>query len=101
MTLRHALRDAVAWTLMVAAVPFLAYIKSRRQYVHSVRTLLDKIGVMIVANHYYEPVYVSSEIRADPNIPRALAGIDWGMSAERPCVDAGAGRRAGFPRRLA
>jgi hypothetical protein len=67
---------------MAPAVPFLAYIKSRRQYVHSVRTLLDKIGVTIVANHYYEPVYVSSDIRADPSIPRALAGIDWNIDKQ-------------------
>jgi hypothetical protein len=54
----------------------------RRATLPAVRGLLDRAGVTIVANHYHEPTYGPEHIFRDPDVPRALAGIDWNLDAQ-------------------
>jgi hypothetical protein len=82
MTIKDTLRDALAWTLALPALPFLRFAAPRRAHLHTVRGLLDRNGVTVVHNHYYEPVFTGEDLIRDPDEPRALAGIDWNMPGQ-------------------
>jgi hypothetical protein len=76
------IRDGVALALFVPALPFLKFAAPRRATLPAVRGLLDRAGVTVVANHYHEPTYSAENIFRDPDVPRALAGIDWNLDAQ-------------------
>jgi hypothetical protein len=80
--IKNAIRDCVALALFVPALPFLKFAAPRRATLPAVRGLLDRAGVTIVANHYHEPTYGAESIFRDPDVPRALAGIDWNLDAQ-------------------
>ncbi|MGA8494329.1 MAG: class I SAM-dependent methyltransferase [Xanthobacteraceae bacterium] len=80
--IKNLIRDGVALALFVPALPFLKFAAPRRATLPAVRGLLDRAGVTIVANHYHEPTYGAESIFRDPDVPRALAGIDWNLDAQ-------------------
>jgi hypothetical protein len=80
--IKNVIRDGVALALFVPALPFLRFAAPRRATLPAVRGLLDRAGVTIVANHYHEPTYGPEHIFRDPDVPRALAGIDWNLDAQ-------------------
>jgi glycosyltransferase involved in cell wall biosynthesis len=80
--IKNMVRDCVALALFLPALPFLRFAAPRRATLPAVRGLLDRAGVTIVANHYHEPTYGPEHIFRDPDVPRALAGIDWNLDAQ-------------------
>src|SRR5580693_4797771 len=80
--IKNMIRDCVALALFLPALPFLRFAAPRRATLPAVRGLLDRAGVTIVANHYHEPTYGPEHIFRDPDVPRALAGIDWNLDAQ-------------------
>jgi hypothetical protein len=110
-TMKSRLRDALAVALFFPALPFLRFVGPRRTYLHAVRGLLDRAGVTVMANHYYEPSYTAADIFRDPDEPRTLAGIDWirtapsflrskvAAIADGPSTTTTAGSGAATPRR--
>jgi hypothetical protein len=72
----------MALALFFPALPFLRFAGPRRAHLHAVRGLLDRAGVTVVANHYYEPVYKAEDIFRDPAAPRPLTGIDWNLEGQ-------------------
>jgi glycosyltransferase involved in cell wall biosynthesis len=80
--LKSMIRDCVALALFVPALPFLKFAAPRRATLPAVRELLDRAGVTILANHYHEPTYGAEHIFRDPDVPRALAGIDWNIDGQ-------------------
>src|SRR5580704_5213765 len=81
-TIKSRLRDVLAVALFFPALPFLRFVGPRRTYLHAVRGLLDRAGVTVMANHYYEPSYTAVDIFRDPDEPRKLAGIDWNLKGQ-------------------
>jgi hypothetical protein len=81
-TMKSRLRDLLAVALFFPALPFLRFVGPRRNYLHAVRGLLDRAGVTVMANHYYEPSYTAADIFRDPDEPRTLAGIDWNLNGQ-------------------
>jgi hypothetical protein len=63
-TMKSKLRDALAVALFFPALPFLRFVGPRRTYLHAVRGLLDRAGVTVMANHYYEPSYTAADFFA-------------------------------------
>jgi glycosyltransferase involved in cell wall biosynthesis len=85
--IKNVIRDGVALALFVPALPFLRFAAPRRATLPAVRGLLDRAGVTIVANHYHEPTYGPEHIFRDPDVPRALAGIDWNLDAQTQLLE--------------
>ena len=81
--IKNAIRNCVAFALLVPALPFLRFAAPRRATLPAVRGLLDRAGVTVVANHYHEPTYSSEQIFRDPDAPRALVGIDWNLDGQK------------------
>lgn len=72
----------LALLLFVPAFPFLRFAGKRRACLRGVRSLLDRAGVTVVANDYYEPVFTTKDIFRDPAEPRCLAGVDWNLDIQ-------------------
>lgn len=87
MNVKNNLRDVLAWCLALPALPFLRFAAPRRAHLHTVRGLLDRIGVTVVHNHYYEPVFTTEDLIRDPEATRALAGIDWNTPGQLALLD--------------
>jgi glycosyltransferase involved in cell wall biosynthesis len=85
--IKNVIRDGVALALFLPALPFLRFAAPRRATLPAVRGLLDRAGVTIVANHYHEPTYGPEHIFRDPDVPRALAGIDWNLDAQTQLLE--------------
>jgi hypothetical protein len=85
--IKDRIRDSLAVALFYPALPFLRFAGPRRAHLHAVRGLLDRAGVAVVANHYYEPIYKAEDIFRDPADPRPLAGIDWNLDGQMALLE--------------
>src|SRR5580704_11784176 len=89
MTRKTQLRNAVAWSLLPMAAPFLCFYsrKNRNQKMFAIRAQLDKLGMAVVPYNYYDPVYTSADLIRDPAAARALEGIDWNEAGQLKLLD--------------
>ena len=46
------------------------------------RFIFRTVGLFPIRNHYYEPLFVPSQLRGNPSVPRALPGIDWNLDTQ-------------------
>jgi Methyltransferase domain len=86
-SVKDRLRDCLALALFFPALPFLRFAGPRRTYLHAVRGLLDRAGITVIANHYYEPAYNAADIFRDPAEPRTLVGIDWNLDGQTALLE--------------
>jgi hypothetical protein len=86
-SVKDRIRDCVALALFFPALPFLRLVGPRRNYLHAVRGLLDRAGVTVIANHYYEPSYNTADIFRDPAEPRTLVGVDWNLDGQAALLE--------------
>jgi predicted O-methyltransferase YrrM len=47
------------------------------------RAVLDRVGVLPIRRHYYEPYYSAADMPAPPSAPRPLPGIDLDPEGQR------------------
>jgi hypothetical protein len=89
MTRKAQLRNAVAWSLLPMAAPFLCFYsrKNRNQKMLAIRAQLDKLGMAVVPYTYYDPVYTSADLIRDPAAARTLEGIDWNEAGQLKLLD--------------
>lgn len=87
MRLRYRLIDlALALPLLVAG-PFL-YLASRYRWnLRLSRRVQDAMGVTIVRNHYYEPVFTEPDIASMSEQERFLPGIDFNREGQLSTLD--------------
>jgi hypothetical protein len=80
------LMPAIDIFLMVAAVPagaiLLLYRRIGSKRLPWVTSLLKKIGVFPIRNHYYEPLFDDRHLTASLNQPRPLPGIDFDIQSQ-------------------
>lgn len=46
------------------------------------RNFLNSIEIGIIRNHYYDPVFLKSQIESNYDLPRELIGIEWNISGQ-------------------
>jgi Methyltransferase domain len=74
--------DVVLAPLSVFAAPFL-YLAARKRWVlRLTRRVHDAIGVTVVRNHYYEPVFTARELFTPSSKVRFLPGLDFNLDGQ-------------------
>jgi hypothetical protein len=87
MRLRHRLIDlALALPLLLAA-PILYMAARWRWSLRLSRRIQDAIGVTVVRNHYYEPVFTDRDLPAPPEQVRFLPGVDLNLAGQLAVLD--------------
>ena len=80
------LMPAIDVVMTVAAVPagaiLLLYRRIGSRRLPWVTSLLKKIGVFPIRNHYYEPLFDDRHLTASLNKPRSLPGIDFDVKSQ-------------------
>ncbi len=82
MRARDRVLDLALAALSLLAAPFLYLVARKRWSLRLTRQVHDSIGVTIVRNHYYEPVYTERDISIAPDQERQLPGLDLNMAGQ-------------------
>ena len=82
LRLRHRVLDLVLVALSPFAAPFLYLAGRYRWSLRLSRRVQDAIGVTVVSNHYYEPVFTDRDIRLACDDVRLLPGVDLNLPGQ-------------------
>ena len=87
MRLGHRLMD-IALAISLSVMAPILYLSARYRWrLRAARMIQDKVGVTIVKNQYYEPVFTSRDLTREPDKPRLLPGIDMNIEGQRSILD--------------
>lgn len=67
--------------------PFLYVAARKRWALRATRAVHDAIGITIVRNHYYEPVFTDANLRTASENLRELPGVHFNVSAQMETLD--------------
>jgi len=87
MRLRHRLLDVGLALPLLLAAPVLYLAARYRWFLRLSRRIQDAIGVTLIRNHYYEPVFTERDIPAPSDQVRLLPGIDFNLEGQRATLD--------------
>lgn len=87
MRLRHRLLDVGLALPLLLVAPILYLAARYRWSLRLSRRIQDAIGVTLVRNHYYEPVFTERDIPAPSDRVRLLPGIDLNLDGQRATLD--------------
>jgi hypothetical protein len=82
MRLRHHLIDICLAIVMPFALPFLYLAARYRWHLRLVRHAQDALGVTVVRNHYYEPVFTEQNLSPPSDVARFLPGLDLNVDGQ-------------------
>jgi hypothetical protein len=87
MRLRHRLIDVVLAISLGLVAPVLYLAGRFRWNLRWARAVQDRIGVTIVKNQYYEPVFTDRDLKKTSDQERFLPGIDMNIEGQRQLLE--------------
>jgi hypothetical protein len=80
--LRDRILDVGLAALSLIVAPILYLFARKRWSLRATRRIHDAIGVTVVQNHYYEPVFTDANLSAPSDRVRLLPGVDFNMAGQ-------------------
>ena len=84
---KHMVLDIVLSAFSIVFSPVLYVIARKRWALRSTRAIHDAIGITIVRNHYYEPVFTDADLRVPSDSIRDLPGVHFDLPGQLATLD--------------